>query len=65
MYKVRVLSDVQSGLEALFSDDVARHREVSSTVQQLGSTVGHTIEEFSPSMAKRCGSPSTAARSTP
>jgi len=25
MYKVQVLSDVQSGLEALFSDDDARH----------------------------------------
>ena len=52
IYKVQVLSEVQLWLEALFSDDVARHREVSSTVQQLGSTLWHTIEEFSPSIAK-------------
>ena len=33
MYKVQVLFDVQSGLEAIFSDDDTHHREVSSTVQ--------------------------------
>ncbi|CAD6264825.1 unnamed protein product [Miscanthus lutarioriparius] len=44
------LADVQPELEALFADDAAREffaGEVSSTVQQLGSTVRHTIEEFS------------------
>ncbi|CAD6245845.1 unnamed protein product [Miscanthus lutarioriparius] len=44
------LADVRPELEALFSDDAAREffaGEVSSTVQQLGSTVRHTIEEFS------------------
>nr|XP_034601366.1 exocyst complex component EXO70A1-like [Setaria viridis] len=43
------LTDVQPELEALFSDDAAREffaGEVSSTVEQLGSTLRHTIEEF-------------------
>lgn len=44
------LADVRPELEALFAADDAREffaAEVSSTVQQLGSTVRHTIEEFS------------------
>jgi hypothetical protein len=43
------LTDVQPELEALFSRDAAREfiaGEVSSTVEQLGSTLRHTIEEF-------------------
>ncbi|RLN05427.1 exocyst complex component EXO70B1 [Panicum miliaceum] len=43
------LTDVQPELEALFSGDGAREffaGEVSSTVEQLGSTLRHTIEEF-------------------
>ncbi|KAG2585215.1 exocyst complex component EXO70B1-like [Panicum virgatum] len=43
------LTDVQPDLEALFSGDGARGffaGEVSSTVEQLGSTLRHTIEEF-------------------
>jgi exocyst complex component 7 len=45
------LADVQPDLEALFSDDDGAREffasEASSAVQQLGSTVRHTIEEFS------------------
>jgi len=43
------LTDVQPELEALFSGDGAREffaGEVSSTVEQLGSTLRYTIEEF-------------------
>ncbi|OEL17518.1 hypothetical protein BAE44_0021464 [Dichanthelium oligosanthes] len=43
------LTDVQPELEAVFSGDDARGffaGEVSSTVEQLASTVRHTIEEF-------------------
>ncbi|WVZ92023.1 hypothetical protein U9M48_038121 [Paspalum notatum var. saurae] len=43
------LTDVQAEVEALFSGDAVREffaREVSSTVEQLGAAVRHTIEEF-------------------